>query len=59
MKRLPKHEETEEKQAAYEYLKRWNKNHKILDILITLGVLLLFGALMYWLKSSGVIFGLR
>lgn len=56
MKRLPKHEETEEKQTAYEYLNRWNKNHKIRDILITLGVLLLFGALMYWLKSSGILY---
>jgi hypothetical protein len=59
MNRLPKHEDTEEKQAAYEYLNRWNKNHKVSHILIMLGVIVLFGVLMYWLKSSGFIFGLR
>ncbi len=55
MRRLPNHEETPEKQAAADYLNRFNRNHKISYVLITLAVLFLFGALMYWFKSSGIL----
>lgn len=53
MKKLPKHEEDNSKQAYYDYLNRWNKNHKIRYVIILLAFLLIFGALMYVLKSSG------
>ena len=56
MKRLPKHEATPEKQAASEYRNRFSQNHKIKYVLITLAVLVLFGALCFVLKSSGVLF---
>ncbi len=55
MRRLPKREDNDEKQAYYDLLNRWNKNHKMRFIIILVIVLLLFGALMYWLKSSNLI----
>ena len=58
MKRLPNHEETPEKQAAVEYQNRFYQNHKISYVLITLLVLFVFGALMYWLKNSGILFSI-
>ncbi len=56
MKRLPKREDNDKKQAYYAYLNRWNKNHKIHYVIILVTVLLLFGALMYWLKCSGILY---
>ena len=55
MKRLPKHEDSEEKQAYYDYLNRWNKNHKIHYIIILTAVFLFLGVLLCWLKSSGLL----
>lgn len=58
MSRLPNHEDIPEKQAASEYWNRFLKNHKISYVLITLAVLVVFGLLCYWLKSSGIIFSI-
>ena len=56
MKKLPKREDNDKKQAYYDYLNCWNKNHKIRYVIILVIVLLLFGALMYWVKSSGFLY---
>ena len=58
MKKLNSHEDSE-KRNYYEFLDRWNRNHRISYVLILFGVLLAAGVLLCWLKSSGVIFGLR
>ncbi len=56
MNRLPKHEKTEREQASTEFLTRMSKKINIRNIIITLVAFFLFGALAYWLKSSGIIF---
>ena len=50
------HEEMEEKQAYYEHLNKWIRNHKIRYVLIMIAVFLLFSALICLLKFSGVIY---
>ena len=58
MKRLPKHEETEAEQFRADLLNRMSQKYKIRDIVILIAVLLLFGAIVLWLKSSGVLFSI-
>ncbi len=55
MKKLPKREDNTKK-TYYSYLNCWSKNHKICYVVILVTVLLFFGALMYWLKSSGILY---
>lgn len=58
MKKLPQHEETEEKRAYYDYLNRWNKNYKIHHVIILIAVILIFGLLACWFKESGLLWQL-